>query len=170
MREDRHPRSEVEGYIPALRRYARALVGRDAPDPVEVADHMVREAVERAALAERIVSAGNVRIWLYATLTSLNRSRVRAATARPTPAATGPCGGVTEALSHIPTDCRETLLLVVVEGFTYAEAGDILGIPRLAVANRLARARHILAERLDAALPHDVRGKPRTTPHLRLVK
>ena len=78
MREDRHQTHEISGFLPSLRRFARALVGRDAADPVECADHLVGEALERASRSERVLWSGNPRIWLYATLTSLNRTRLRA--------------------------------------------------------------------------------------------
>jgi RNA polymerase sigma-70 factor (ECF subfamily) len=78
--------------------------------------------------------------------------------------------GVTEALTALPLDQREILLLVVLEGFSYAEVADALGLPRAAIGARVARARTVLEERLDASRLVERRGKPRTPPHLRLVK
>ena len=177
MREDRHQTSEIEGFLPGLRRYARALVGHDAVDPIECADEMVVEAIERASLSQRVVWAGNARIWLFATLTSLNRSRLRnaaQAAARPaSKSAAAPSGrgpGIAEAVNRLPLACREVLLLVVVEGFTYSEAGDIVGQPRLGIANRLIRAREMLADSLEAPPAREPSPTGRPVPHLRLVK
>ena len=145
-------------------------MARDAAEPLECADQMVSDALERASHSERIVWAGNPRIWLYATLTSLNRRRLRTAPFKAPAAMAGRRLGATEAVSLLPLECREALLLVVVEGFSYTEAGDILGVPRLGIANRVARARQILSEHLETPHGQEARGKGRTVPHLRLVK
>jgi RNA polymerase sigma-70 factor (ECF subfamily) len=166
--------SDIECHVPALRRYARALVSRDAEDPRAAADQLVQDTWERALRAEHQARSGNLKIWLYATLTSLNRIRVRDRMIAP--AGEHAHGhqprsqGVTEAVAGIPLECREALLLVVLEGLTYAEAGDVLGVPKLGLGHRIARARHILDEHLDAALTVEARAKARPSPHLRLVK
>ncbi len=166
-------KQEFERLAPALRRYARALVALDAVDPAAEADELARETLSRAMRAERAGRAGNTRIWLYSTLTTLNRARARArgASATPHPAKAGILGiGVTEALSAVPLDQRELLLLVVLEGFSYVEAADALGLPRPTVAARIARARQTLDERLAARIAES-RGKPDArAPHLRLIK
>ena len=78
--------------------------------------------------------------------------------------------GLREALAQTPLECREALLLVVVEGFSYGEAAEILGVNRLGVATRLARARKDLGARLEANRPGPARPDPRRPPYLRLVK
>ena len=168
VRENRHPVGEVEGCIPALRRYARGLIGHGCPDPVASADDMVRQVIQRARRADPAPQI-NPRLWLFASLTSLNRARLRAASFRNISVATHP-GGVREALADAPLDCREALLLVVVEGFSYAHAARILGVSRLAVANRLARARQLLNGPLEAAICGPTRSKLAHPPYLRLVK
>ena len=85
----------------------------------------------------------------------------------PPPPAAGPLG-VSEAIACLPLECREPMLLVVLEGFSYAEAGDVLGIPKLGLGHRMARARHILDQHLD--LPQADRSRPRAVPHLRVIK
>lgn len=159
---------DIDAHVPSLRRYARALVARDAEDPRMVAENLVAETVERACAALEVARSGNLRIWLYATLTSLNRARLRHSTV---PAPSPPSGGaigVSEAMGCLPLECREPLLLVVLEGFSYAEAGDVLGIPKLGLGHRMARARHILDQYLE--VPNGDRSRPRHVPHLRLVK
>ena len=162
--------SELERLAPGLRRYARALVARESDDPGRDAESLTRDALGRAIRAGR---ATNVRIWLYATLTTLNRARVRSRSpVTPTaPANPGqPTQGVAEALSALPLDQREVFLLVVLEGFSYADAADVLGLPRGSIGARMARARALLEERLDTAGLVDRRARPRTPPYLRLVK
>lgn len=170
MRENRQPLGEVEGHIPALRRYARGLMDHDHPDPAACADEMVREVVERSRRHGQLAVFKNPRLWLYATLTTCNRARARKSPpdARPTARAHAP--GVRNALAKIALEDREALLLVVVEGFSYAQAASILGLSRLGVANRVARARQQLAGPLEANPGVQARRKPGPPPYLRLVK
>jgi RNA polymerase sigma-70 factor (ECF subfamily) len=51
---------------------------------------------------------------------------------------------VGRALAQLPDDQREALLLVVVEGQSYADAATILGIPAGTLMSRLGRARAAL--------------------------
>src|SRR5437762_4805285 len=71
-------RESVEGMIPALRRYARALA-RDA----EIADDLVQDTLVRALRSERLFLGGDVRSWLYTILTNLNKNRRRSLARRP---------------------------------------------------------------------------------------
>ncbi len=171
VREHRHPADDVEGQIPALRRYARGLAG---PDQAAAADEMVAQVITRALREDQRPQTGAPRLWLFAALTSLNRSRLRATRlkAPSLPPATAPQRppGLREALAQTPLDGREALLLVVVEGFSYAQAAEILGVNRLGVATRLARARKDLGARLDASPSAPARPDPRRPPYLRLVK
>jgi RNA polymerase sigma-70 factor (ECF subfamily) len=54
------------------------------------------------------------------------------------------------ALARLPTDLRETLLLVVVGELTHQEAADLLGVPLGTVLSRVSRARARLREYLVA--------------------
>ena len=171
VRQNRHPQGEVEGQIPALRRYARGLAG---PDEAAAADQMVAEVIARALREDQRPQTGAPRLWLFAALTSLNRrrlraTRVKAPTMAPAPRPEHP-PGLRKALAQTPLECREALLLVVVEGFSYGEAAEILGVNRLGVATRLARARKDLGARLEANRPGPARPDPRRPPYLRLVK
>jgi RNA polymerase sigma-70 factor (ECF subfamily) len=53
------------------------------------------------------------------------------------------------ALETLPEDQRAALSLVLVEGYTYREAGDILGIPDGTVMSRVSRARQHLVTLYD---------------------
>ena len=175
MRENRHPEETIEGQIPALRRYARGLAG---PDQAAVADRMVADVVARALREDQRPQISSPRLWLFAALTSLNRRRLRAPdvtapgwrpTAAPDQAQKRPLG-LPEALAQTALECREALLLVVVEGFSYAQAAEILGVNRLGVATRLARGRKELSAKLDANRSHPAKPGARHPPYLRLVK
>ena len=69
-------------------------------------------------------------------------------------------GGRTSALTQLPAEYREVLLLVGLEELKYEEVAKVLNIPLGTVMSRLARGR----ERLRLALA----GTPQTT--LRRVK
>ncbi len=151
---------EIESCIPALRRYARALLrDRDA------ADDLVQDCLERA-LARRHLWRGDgpARAWLFRIL--LNRFRdgrrgLRAgATVISLDAATEPgrSGGqeahlalreVQDAMGRLPDDQRAALLLVAVEGMTLAAAARVLDIPEGTLASRLGRARAQLRQMTD---------------------
>lgn len=146
---------DVEAAIPALRRYALALV-RD-PDR---ADDLVQDCLERA-LARRHLWRGDgpVRAWMFTIL--LNRLRDDE---RKTPrrghlvpiealADTGAPGTqehhmalaeVARALERLPPDQRRALLLVTVGGQSLADAARILEIPEGTLVSRLGRARETL--------------------------
>jgi RNA polymerase sigma-70 factor (ECF subfamily) len=53
-----------------------------------------------------------------------------------------------QALGQLPTELRETLLLVVVGELTHQETADLLGIPLGTVLSRVSRARQRLRELL----------------------
>jgi RNA polymerase sigma-70 factor (ECF subfamily) len=54
---------------------------------------------------------------------------------------------VADIIGTLPDEQREVLMLVCVEGFSYAEAAEIAQIPVGTVMSRLARARSKVAER-----------------------
>ena len=56
--------------------------------------------------------------------------------------------GVVEALSEVPENFREVVVLVDVGDFSYAYAAEILGIPIGTVMSRLYRGRRLLKQRL----------------------
>jgi RNA polymerase sigma-70 factor (ECF subfamily) len=150
----------VEGAVPALRRYARALT-HDA----DLADDLVQDTLVRALRSEHLFHGGNIRSWLYTILTNLNRNRLRSLARRPTittlgdndaPDMAGPeVGGrdIARALATLVDDQRTALLLVVLEGLTYREVAEIQGVPIGTVMSRLARARMQIKACLDGTRP-----------------
>ena len=60
---------------------------------------------------------------------------------------------VKKALGRLAQENRAAILLVAVEGYTYAEAAAVLGVPPGTVASRVARARSALAEHFQEEQP-----------------
>ncbi len=154
-------RRDVQGAIPALRRYARALT-RNA----ETADDLVQDTLVRALRSQHLFHGGDVRSWLYTILTNLNRNRLRSLARRPAltpiddndaPDMAGPEAGgrdIERALAGLVEEQRAALLLVVLEGLTYREIAEVPGVPIGTVMSRLARARaQIKAYREGERLP-----------------
>ena len=69
---------------------------------------------------------------------------------------------VRESLDALPVPFRAAVMLVDVEGFSYKEAAEILGVPIGTVMSRLSRARQALRRRLTAFARdrHFVQGEP----------
>lgn len=148
--------TEIEGYVPALRRYARALT-RDA----DHADDLVQDCLERAIRKRRLWSpTGPLRAWLFRILLNLYRNELRANRRKGAeipleamtmePAVPAPQPGrialaeIARAVERLPLEQREALLLVVLEGASYQEAAGIIGIPAGTLMSRLGRARAAL--------------------------
>jgi RNA polymerase sigma factor (sigma-70 family) len=145
----------IEPHIPALRRYAFALL-RDR----DRADDLVQDTLERALSRWLLRRAdGDVRAWLFTILRNLHVStwrrdrRHRAAieldeAAMPSVAARQEAAlevhDVLSALEQLPEEQKSLLLLVGVEDFSYGDAARILGLPIGTVMSRLSRARQKL--------------------------
>lgn len=162
---------EIETHIPSLRRYARALT-RD----VDRADDLVQDCLERAIKKKNLWQpTGPLRAWLFRLLLNIyrndhKREKHRATDALETmaiePATPAPqphrlaLAEVSRAIDRLPDEQREVLLLVVLEGMSYAEAAKVIGIPPGTLMSRLSRARAMLKTLTGAEQP----------PRLRTVK
>ena len=145
----------IEPHIPALRRYAFALL-RDR----DHADDLVQDTLERALSRWLLRRAdGDVRAWLFTILRNLHVSRWRSERRRgatveldeaamPGVAARQETAlevhDVLAALDQLPEEQKSLLLLVGVEDFSYDDAARILGMPIGTVMSRLSRARQRL--------------------------
>jgi RNA polymerase sigma-70 factor, ECF subfamily len=58
---------------------------------------------------------------------------------------------VVQAVDALPEAQRVVMLLVAVEGLSYREAADVLGVPVGTVMSRLSRARVVIGERFSGA-------------------
>jgi len=145
----------IEPLIPALRRYAYALLRDHA-----AADDLVQDTLERALLhwASRR-NDGDLRAWLFTILRNLHIGSHRLARRRGTTVALEESDlpetaaeqdivletqDVLAALDQLPEDQKSLLLLVGVEDFSYDEAARILDLPIGTVMSRLSRARRRL--------------------------
>jgi RNA polymerase sigma-70 factor (ECF subfamily) len=62
---------------------------------------------------------------------------------------------VEQAMSQLPTRFREILILRELEGLSYREIADVVGVPMGTVMSRLARARHRLQDRLTQKIAEE---------------
>ncbi len=162
--------------VPALRRYARALL-RDA----WLADDLVQDTLERAWHKQaRFTIDTDLRAWTFAIMHNLFASQLRKRdplrgadddTALAAAPADAPADAVLTMqimglVERLPAEQRATLLLVSVEELSYADAARILGVPIGTVMSRLARAR----ERLRAWTDETAVSGTSPAGHLRLVK
>lgn len=148
--------------LPRLRRYALSLCRR--PD---MADDLVQGAVERAVAGRGgFDPATSLDAWLFRILRNLWIDQVRRQKTRGTeldvtemPEAAVHDGAraleavlalreAEAAMTELPGEQEEVLRLVCLEELSYAEAAEVLGIPKGTVMSRLARARVALAEKL----------------------
>ncbi|XUM22672.1 RNA polymerase sigma factor [Bradyrhizobium oligotrophicum S58] len=168
----------IEPLIPALRRYARALV-RDR----SAADDLVQDCLERAVSRwhQRRLD-GDPRSWMFTILHNLAVNRFRGQQRRPVHVEIDEAPGrelsqmatqdrtievrhMLRCVDQLPEDQRSVLLLVVLEDLSYAQAADVLGIPVGTVMSRLSRARDRLIELMDGAV-----AEQPPKPFLRRVK
>ena len=153
-------------------RVARHLVGSS-----DEAEDLMQETYARAFRSWRSFSPGtNLRAWLLRILTNLNIDRGRKLQRTPDsqPLEEGDYflynrleqsvgdespdeervverlsqDGVVSALSAVPHDFRDVLVLVDIGDFSYADAAQILDIPIGTVMSRLHRGRRILKTQL----------------------
>jgi RNA polymerase sigma factor (sigma-70 family) len=152
---------QVEPLIPALRRYARALVRNRA-----TADDLVQDCLERAVRRWHQHRDGEVRAWLFSILHNLAVDQFRKVAARGRHVAIDETSedGFGEAaaqehrlmyqdvlnkLARLPEEQRAVLLLVAVEDLSYADAAKALNIPVGTVMSRLSRARERLQQEIE---------------------
>lgn len=153
-------RDRIIELLPRLRRFARSL----ARNPQD-ADDLVQIAVERAlARAGQLRPDHSVASWLFAILRNAwideGRSRRRReslldpedlAGIGDTAAGSHPellC--VQDALARLPQEQRLAVALVLVEGLSYKEAAEVMGVPVGTLTSRLARGREALQSMLSA--------------------
>jgi RNA polymerase sigma-70 factor (ECF subfamily) len=145
--------------LPRLRRFARTLAG----NPHD-ADDLVQIAIERAlARSAQLREGAPLSSWMFGILRNawIDESRGRTRRNRLfAPEELGehvadPTGGqqaesliVQAAVASLPEEQREVIGLVLVEGLSYREAAEILGVPIGTVTSRLARGREALQAKL----------------------
>lgn len=172
----------VVAHIPSLRRYARALT-HDA----WAADDLVQDTLERACSRWRLWLAGtDLRAWLFTLMHNLFISQVRQRLTRAKLAPTVDLEDVVDVvderhtpeiaiglaidlqrcLLRLPDDQRAVLLLVTMEGMSYAEVARVTGVPVGTVMSRLSRARGRLRELLDEPKVRPAATEPGSTAQM----
>ena len=140
--------------LPRLRRFARTLAGNPSD-----ADDLVQICIERALTRSGQLRTGAPlagwmfgilrNAWIDETRGRTRRNRVFASeelgehVADPT-SAHSEILPVQQALQRLPDEQREVIGLVLVEGLSYNEAAQIIGVPVGTVTSRLARGRTAL--------------------------
>lgn len=165
--EDGEMAALIEPHVPALRRFAWALLRNEA-----AADDLVQDCLERAISRWHLRRLeGSAKAWLFAILHNLFVSGRRAASRRgpalplggegedgfalADPAAAATAEGrlvwrdALAALDALPEEQRAVLLLVGVEDFSYEEAARLTGVPIGTVMSRLSRGRERLRRLLE---------------------
>ena len=165
-------RDDIAAEIPRLRRYARVLL-RDAT----AADDLVQDCLERAISREHLFQPGtNLRAWLFTIMHNLHVNAI-GRTRRMVPVdpndstveerrAVSPAQGdrlvvrdLERALDALSVEQRAVILLIGVEGLSYAEAAGVLEVPMGTIMSRLARGRERLRRLMDGEDPDQEPGK-----------
>ena len=151
-------RAGLSQHLPRLWRYGLALSSAR-----DVAEDLVQATALRALeRAEQFQPGTRLDRWLFAILRSIWFNEIRARRIREGQGFVDPeqvlfsdgteietnifAGQVLNAVHRLPEAQRETVLLVYVEGLSYAEAAELLGTPIGTVMSRLAAARSALGK------------------------
>lgn len=167
----------IEPEIAVLYRVALTLTSQSAD-----AEDLVQDTLVRAYRAVHRFDGAHPRAWLLTILRNTHRNRARTRTPSLLSAAEQEAGllerdrastttegividaqfeaGVAHALTTLPAKHRVVIQLVDIDGLSYAEAAQALGVPRGTVMSRLHRARSRIRIRLVAAglVPHRSRS------------
>jgi RNA polymerase sigma-70 factor (ECF subfamily) len=157
MTLDTATRDAILATVPSLRAFAVSLCGN-----LDRADDLVQETLTRAlANIDSFRPGTNMAAWLFTILRNQFRSEYRKrrrevedadgahAQTLQAPAeqlARVEFGELREALSKLPDDQREALVLVGASGFSYEEAANICGCAVGTIKSRVNRARTHLAQ------------------------
>jgi RNA polymerase sigma-70 factor (ECF subfamily) len=144
--------------LPRLRRFARTLT-RNAHD----ADDLLQLALERALRhLQQWQSGTRLDSWLYGILKNAwidelrSRGRREQVFADPeqmerVPDRSADASGtlsIQQAMEQLPEEQRLAVALVLIEGLSYKEAAQVMGVPMGTLTSRLARGREALQQLL----------------------
>jgi RNA polymerase sigma-70 factor (ECF subfamily) len=163
-------RQAMPAVLPRLRRFARSLVHVPA-DADDLAQLTIERALARAAQWRAPPEGASVtqlesalRSWMFGIMKNAWLDERRAARRRRglfTPAEDAPEAAdaahlvqeqrlsIQAAMARLPEEQQLAVALVLVEGLSYAEAAEVLGIPVGTLTSRLSRGREALAGMLD---------------------
>jgi RNA polymerase sigma-70 factor (ECF subfamily) len=152
--------AEIEELLPRLRAYARVLVKNG-----DGADDLVQTCLERAiSRIEQFQPGTNLKAWLYTIMRNAHINDLRRQSRWAHSIDSHDCEELfaregnqidsmrlrelLEVFEGLPERDRSVLRLVGMEGMTYEEAGQIMGVPVGTVRSRLSRARGKLRDSL----------------------
>lgn len=154
----------VLALLPRLRRFAAGLA-RDRADVDDLCQATIARALDRRTLWQ---PGTRLDSWMMRIMRNIWIDELRARTRRSETfvaeeagASVGGRGGQEEAvalgdidraLRLLPDEQREAVLLVMVEGYSYKEAAEIVGCPVGTLNSRLVRGRDALLARLGEVL------------------
>jgi len=175
-------RAALIGLLPRLRRFGIALTGSTTD-----ADELVQDACERAIRrAGQLRDGTRLDAWLYGIMRNRWTDEIRWRRIRrhdgieAADATMGEDGernaearmtleAVRRALATLPAEQRTVLVLVCVDGLSYKDAADVLGIAIGTVMSRLARGRKELHGAMTGRSPGDAANvfslPARSRPH-----
>lgn len=153
-------KSQVLQHIPALRRYARSLTCDTTR-----ADDLVQDSLERALQRFHLFQNGtNLKAWLFTIMHNVYVNNVRKSCSEPNFVSydnvntshlyssdienDATMRDLNCALTKLPNDQKDILMLVGLEGFGYKEVSSMLDIPLGTVMSRLHRAREKLRQQM----------------------
>lgn len=155
----------IERHIVDLRRYACALLGSATE-----ADELVQECLLRALARQHVwTRIRDMRAYLFTILHNAHVDRLTSRR-RQGPSVdvdevqtrlAQPAGqlvslelrDVVRAVAALPFEQREVVLLIGLEGLSYRQAADILGVPVGTVMSRLSRGRAALHQMVEDGWP-----------------
>lgn len=159
-------REEMVALLPRLRRFAYAQTGSR-----EAADDLVQAACERALdRLDQFTPGTRLDSWMFRMMQTIWIDRMRYAGRRPQASAEvvdalpydariheqtearADLAIVRAEVAKLPEEQRLVLALVAIDGRSYQEAADTLGVPIGTVMSRLSRARRKLVEALEAPM------------------
>jgi RNA polymerase sigma-70 factor, ECF subfamily len=160
-------RDSILQSIPHLRAFAMSLAGN-----ADQADDLVQEAIVRGlGHIEQFQPGTNMQAWLFTIL----RNQFHTAYRKRKREVEDPEGGyaarlavppeqmrhldvedLKAALTKLPVEQREALLLVTAQGFSYEEAAEICRTKIGTIKSRVHRARTELAKLLSVEAPEDI--------------
>lgn len=161
MRNQSVLQAEIASSLPALRRFAFSLTTSMAD-----ADDLVQQTVERL-LTRPIPEDAALLQWAFRVCRNLWVDEYRAQRVRDNALSDPQFQGTVQvhaedqtehalqlsavgaAMTTLPAEQHEVLVLVAVQGMSYREVSETLEIPIGTVMSRLARARVALADRLN---------------------
>lgn len=155
-------RMELAALIPRLRRFARVLTGNmsDADDVVQATlekamrnlgqwqqgtrlDRWVFAIARNAWIDDRRLAHNRAQFDDISTMTELQGEDGLAVVERRSTQR-----AVQDAIARLPDDQRTLIALVILEGYSYREAAEMLDVPIGTVMSRLARGKAALADLL----------------------